>query len=173
VVHLRSSADGRDADQDTATLVHSLILVYAHAGAAGLPIQEAVRRIRKQGLPGLKEKAKTVQVAKIANNHPDFVARDGIGCFALRKSLLKSFQSGALDAEEYADEKKMEASVLEKYASDSSKTVSIVQSPVPVPTLSPARGATPTYQKPSFMFHPGIQRRNSPFTPTSGRRQPV
>ena len=125
--------------------------MYADAGGRGLSIQEAVRRMKKYGLPGLKEKAKTVQVAKITNNHPDiFVACDGIGCFAIRKSLVKRFQRGALDVEEYAGEKKMETAVLEKYASKSKNAVSMVQLPLPPP---PVRIATaPVYQsKPSFM----------------------
>lgn len=136
--------------------------MYADAGTGGLSIQEAVRRMRKQGLPGLNDRAKTVQVAKITNNHPDFVACDGIGCFALRKSLLKSFQCGALDAEEYADEKKIETAVLEKYVSDSAKSVPTVHMPLPLPlSVRLARVATPTKQKLS-----GIQRR-SPFTSAS------
>ncbi|KAG0586045.1 hypothetical protein KC19_2G059400 [Ceratodon purpureus] len=163
------STNDREADQDKASLLHSLILVYADAGAGGLSIQEAVRRIRKLGLPGLKEKGNTVQVANIANNHPDFVAFGGIGCFMLRRPLLKSFRSGALDVEEYADEKKMETLVLEKYyASNSPKSVSMVQLPLPVP-LSQSRVPTPANQKLPI----GIHRRNSPVPRTPGHRQPV
>lgn len=110
------SADAEEAQNDSVTLLHSLILIFADAGAGGLSIQEAVKRMKKRGLPGLREKGKAVQVAKITRNHADFVACDNVGCFALRKTLLRSFQCGSLDPEEYADEKKMEAIVFEKYA---------------------------------------------------------
>jgi len=110
------SAEDEESQNDSATLLHSLILIFADAGAGGLSIQEAVRRMKKQSLPGLKEKGKAVQVAKITRNHPDFVDSSNVGCFALRKTLLRSFQSGSLDPEEYADEKKLEAIVFEKYA---------------------------------------------------------
>lgn len=109
-------AEGEESQNDSTTLLHSLILIFADAGAGGLSIQEAVRRMKKQSLPGLKEKGKAVQVAKVTRNHPDFVPCDNVGCFALRKTLLRSFQCGSLDPEEYADEKKMEAIVFEKYA---------------------------------------------------------
>ncbi|KAG0566830.1 hypothetical protein KC19_7G091000 [Ceratodon purpureus] len=103
-------------EKSAPALLHSLILIFAEAGPGGLAVQEAVRRIRKQGLPGLREKGKAAQVANVTRNHPDFVACDDVECFALRKSLLRSFQCGSLDPEEYADEKKMEATVLETYA---------------------------------------------------------
>lgn len=85
--------------------------------------------MKRHNLPGLREKGKAVQVAKITRNHPDFVACDNIGCFALRKSLLRSFQSGDLDAEEYADEKKMEAVVFEKYAASAAALAESQPSP--------------------------------------------
>lgn len=123
------STGAQETQKDSATLLHSLILIFADAGAGGLSIQEAVRRIKKKSLPGLREKGKVVQVAKITRNHPDFVACDNVGCFALRKTLLRSFQCGSLDPEEYADEKKMEAIVFEKYAASAAALPELQASP--------------------------------------------
>lgn len=91
--------------------------MYSEAGATGLSVHEAVKKLKELKLPGLKEKAKAVQVAKITRSHPDFVPCDDVGGFALRKSLLKCFRDGTVDPEEYADEKRLEATVLEKYVS--------------------------------------------------------
>lgn len=123
------SADAEEAQNDSVTLLHSLILIFADAGAGGLSIQEAVKRMKKRSLPGLREKGKAVQVAKITRNHADFVACDNVGCFALRKTLLRSFQCGSLDPEEYADEKKMEAIVFEKYAASAAALPELQPSP--------------------------------------------
>lgn len=128
-MHTYRFTEGEESQNGSATLLHSLILIFADAGAGGLSIQEAVRRMKKQSLPGLKEKGKAVQVAKITRNHPDFVPCDNAGCFALRKTLLRSFQCGSLDPEEYADEKKMEAIVFEKYAASAAALPELQSSP--------------------------------------------
>lgn len=177
-ISIEHSAGGQaEVDpKDTATLLHSLILVYAGAGFGGLSIQEAASRLKMQGLPGLKDKAKTVQIARITRNHPDFVPCDGIGCYALRKSLLKSFLAGTLDAEALADEKRMEAIVLEKYISqgapDSEQCKSTSSTPLPEvcsPGLPQSRAPTPKPYKTIIHTHsPGLQRRKTP--PICGHR---
>ena len=122
--YISSRLAEEDDREDKATLLHSLILIYAEAGGTGLSIQEAAKKIAQQQLPGLKAKAKAVQIAKITRNHPDFVPCDTVGGFALRKPLLKGFRDGSLDPEEYADEKKREAIVLERYVSSTLPTPS-------------------------------------------------
>ncbi len=122
VAALQSTAPLQKSKQDIAPsmLLHSLYLVFVQAGMVGLTAQEAAAEITQKNLPGLKEKSAkigphSVQVAKAIRASPEFTDVDEFGKYALRRSLLKAFRQGTLEPTSYFEQKRLEASLLEKY----------------------------------------------------------
>ncbi len=122
VAAMQSTAPLQKSKQDIAPsmLLHSLYLVFVQAGMVGLTAQEAAAEITQKNLPGLKEKSAkigphSVQVAKAIRASPEFTDVDEFGKYALRRSLLKAFRQGTLEPTSYFEQKRLEASLLEKY----------------------------------------------------------
>ncbi|CAM6050961.1 unnamed protein product [Sphagnum compactum] len=122
VATMQGAAPLQKSKQDIAPsmLLHSLYLVFVQAGMVGLTAQEAAAEITQKNLPGLKEKSAkngphSVQVAKAICASPEFTEVDEFGKYALRRSLLKAFRQGTLEPTSYFEQKRLEASLLEKY----------------------------------------------------------